>query len=552
MKRRILTGVISLLVVFTVTAFALSAVVVRSVAGDQLLKQLEAQADSLAHQLLNRDEAQALEGLVTSSRVTLVDTDGEVLFDNWTSEEMDNHNDRPEILEARKNGHGKAVRFSKTKNSTMMYAARLLPGGKVLRVAAPEQIANSVVSGVLPYMIGGLIVILGFVIILSNSWTRSLLKPILTIDVERPEEAVTYDEILPLIKKIDQQNKKTQSQMEALEARRMELNALLDGMHEGFIALGTREEIILINPSACEILGVREEQARGRSLMEINRSPSVLSLLDNLRKKGMSDSVMELNGRFYLLFANRIESGRGAVVLISDQTYKIEAEAMRKQFTANVSHELRTPLTTICGYAEMLEKGMVKQEDVGQFYRLILRESSRMLTLVEDILRLSRLDEGSMAAQREAINLNRVASSIAESLQLAADEKNVTLNYEGQDTWVFGVTTMLEELCSNLIDNAIKYNVDKGRVDVKVTNGEQAILTVSDTGIGIEPEHHDRVFERFYRTDKSRSKRTGGTGLGLSIVKHAAEFHKAKINLLSKPGKGTTITVIFPLYQEED
>ncbi|MDI9520168.1 MAG: ATP-binding protein [Bacillota bacterium] len=552
MKRRILTGVISLLVVFTVTAFALSAVVVRSVAGDQLLKQLEAQADSLAHQLLNRDEAQALEGLVTSSRVTLVDTDGEVLFDNWTSEEMDNHNDRPEILEARKNGHGKAVRFSKTKNSTMMYAARLLPGGKVLRVAAPEQIANSVVSGVLPYMIGGLIVILGFVIILSNSWTRSLLKPILTIDVERPEEAVTYDEILPLIKKIDQQNKKTQSQMEALEARRMELNALLDGMHEGFIALGTREEIILINPSACEILGVREEQARGRSLMEINRSPSVLSLLDNLRKKGMSDSVMELNGRFYLLFANRIESGRGAVVLISDQTYKIEAEAMRKQFTANVSHELRTPLTTICGYAEMLEKGMVKQEDVGQFYRLILRESSRMLTLVEDILRLSRLDEGSMAAQREAINLNRVAGSIAESLQLAADEKNVTLNYEGQDTWVFGVTTMLEELCSNLIDNAIKYNVDRGRVDVKVTNGEQAILTVSDTGIGIEPEHHDRVFERFYRTDKSRSKRTGGTGLGLSIVKHAAEFHKAKINLLSKPGKGTTITVIFPLYQEED
>lgn len=552
MKHRILAGFTSLLILFSIAALVLSAVVVRSVAREQLLEQITAQVNGLAHQLQDQDAVQALEGLVTSSRVTLVDADGVVLFDNWMADEMDNHIDRPEIVEARKNGYGSAIRFSKTKNSTTVYAARLLSDGKVLRVAAPEQMARAIASGALPFLIGGFIAILALITVLSSSFTHLLLKPILDIDVEHPEDAVVYDEILPLVRKIDQQNKKTQSQMEALEARRMELNALLDGMHEGFIALGAREEIILINPSACEILGVREEQARGLGLMEVNRSPVVLALLENLRKKGTADGVMELNGRFYLLFANRIESGRGAVVLISDQTYKIEGEAMRKQFTANVSHELRTPLTTICGYAEMLEKGMVKQEDVAQFYRLILRESSRMLTLVEDILRLSRLDEGNMAAQKEAVNLNRIAGSITESLQLAADEKNVSLNYEGQDAWVYGVATLLEELCSNLIDNAIKYNVDHGRVDVRVTNGEQAILTVSDTGIGIEPEHHDRVFERFYRTDKSRSKETGGTGLGLSIVKHAAEFHKARISLSSKPGRGTTITVIFPLYKEED
>ncbi len=551
MKRRILFGFIALILFFSVVAISLSAFIVRAVAREQLLTQITAQADSLVHQVQGRDVVAAMEGLITSSRVTVIDVDGTVLFDNWMTNELDNHNNRLEVQKARESGYGSAVRYSDTKNSTAMYAARLLPDGKVLRVAAPEQMARGIVAGAMPWLVGGLVILLIVIIIFTNKLTDLLLKPILAIDVEKPEEAVVYDEILPLIKKIDQQNQKTHSQMEALEARRMELNALLDGMHEGFIALGNKEEIILINPSACDIFGVSGEAARGLRLMEVNRSPVILGLLDNLRKNGTADAVMEMNGRFYLLFANRIESGHGAVLLISDQTYKIEGEAMRKQFTANVSHELRTPLTTICGYAEMLDKGMVKPEDAGQFYHLIYREASRMLSLVEDILRLSRLDEGNKVGRKERLNLNAIARSITESLQLAADEKNVTLRYEGEDAQVFGEATLLDELCSNLIDNAIKYNVDGGEVRVSVKNGAQPVLTVSDTGIGIEPEHQDRVFERFYRTDKSRSKETGGTGLGLSIVKHAAEFHKAKINLTSKPGKGTTITVVFPVFKEE-
>ncbi len=551
MKRRILIGLIALLVFFSAVSIVMSALIVRSVAREQLLSQLTDQADSLVKQVEGKDALSLMQGLITSSRVTLIAGDGSVLFDNWMTDELDNHNGRPEVEQARKTGYGSAVRFSDTKNSTAMYAARLLPDGTVLRVAAPEQMARGIANGVLPWLIIGLVALLILTIILTNHMTDLILKPILSIDVEKPEEAVVYDEILPLIRKIDQQNQKTHSQMEALEARRMELNALLDGMHEGFIALGAREEIILINPSACSIFSVEKEQARGLRLMEINRSPVMLNLIENLRKNGTADGVMELNGRFYLLFANRIESGRGAVLLISDQTYKIEGEGMRKQFTANVSHELRTPLTTICGYAEMLDKGMVKSEDVGQFYHLIYREASRMLSLVEDILRLSRLDEGSRGGRKALVNLNLIARAVCDSLELAADEKQVTLRYEGEDAFVYGEATLLDELCSNLIDNAIKYNVDQGQVNIRVTNGSQAVLQVSDTGIGIEPEHQDRVFERFYRTDKSRSKETGGTGLGLSIVKHAAEFHKAKINLMSAPGKGTTVTVIFPPPREE-
>ena len=231
---------------------------------------------------------------------------------------------------------------------------------------------------------------------------------------------------------------------------------------------------------------------------------------------------------------------------MSDQTEKLAGEAMRKRFTANVSHELRTPLTTICGYTELLENGMVKAEDAQGIYNLIHKESSRMLDLVEDILRLSRLDEGNLTGKREKVNLCETAASACQLLSLAAQEKGVKVNFTGEDAFVLGDPVLLGELCSNLLDNAIKYNVDNGSVDVRVTAGANTVLTVSDTGIGIEPEHQPHVFERFYRTDNCRSKSTGGTGLGLSIVKHAAEYHKAKVELMSKPGQGTRVTVVFP------
>ena len=300
------------------------------------------------------------------------------------------------------------------------------------------------------------------------------------------------------------------------------------------------------NPAACRILNVKPQQACNRLLTELNRSLVIIRLLNDLDKKGIANGVLEKEGRHYLLTANRIQGRPDSVLLMSDQTEKLAGEAMRKRFTANVSHELRTPLTTICGYTELLENGMVKAEDAQGIYNLIHKESSRMLDLVEDILRLSRLDEGNLTGKREKVNLCETAASACQLLSLAAQEKGVKVNFTGEDAFVLGDPVLLGELCSNLLDNAIKYNVDNGSVDVRVTAGANTVLTVSDTGIGIEPEHQPHVFERFYRTDNCRSKSTGGTGLGLSIVKHAAEYHKAKVELMSKPGQGTRVTVVFP------
>ena len=362
----------------------------------------------------------------------------------------------------------------------------------------------------------------------------------------------TDEELLPLVRRISEQNQNAKKQVAALEAKNQEQSALLLGMQEGFIALNDKEQVILINESACQMLGVAREEALGQQLVAICRDPVMMAGLEALRTSGRAQGVMKKDGRSYVLNANRIEGRQDAVLLLDDQTEKLEGEEMRKRFTANVSHELRTPLTTICGYGEMLEAGMVQEGDRQRFYQNIQQESRRMLALVEDILRLSSLDEGALSASREQVNLKAVAERACQSLAQAARDKGLTLTCEGEDAFVSGDETLLFELCSNLIDNAIKYNVKDGRVDVSVAGGPQARLTVKDSGIGIAREHQPHVFERFYRTDTSRSKATGGTGLGLSIVKHAAEFHQAAIKLNSNTGEGTEITVTFPLgYQTQ-
>lgn len=546
MKRRIFIGFTLLVAAFVLVAVLVTGNLVRTVARKQLLDQVVQEAEQISQELVGKDPRQALAGLISSSRVTLVASDGAVLFDNWADGELDNHADRPELAAAAREGSGSAIRYSDTTNSTAVYYAQRLEDGTLLRVAAPERLARGLAQGVAPFLVIAFLLLMALLLLFANIILDRLIKPIVSIDLDHPEDAVVYDELLPLVKRIDQQNKHTMAQMDALEARRMELNTLVNGMHEGFVAMSLKDEIILINPSACSMLGVTEDQALGKGLPAINRSPVILKVLEELRSLGTADGLLEKDGRVYMLLANRIQGRSGAILLLSDQTDKLQAEDMRKRFTANVSHELRTPLTTICGYAELLDKGMVKSEDAGQFYGVILRESKRMLTLVEDILRLSKLDEGHLAGQKAAVNLHEVAKAVSQSLELMADERKVHLSYEGTDAWVLGDATLLDELCSNLIDNAIKYNVENGSVKVRVTNCAQAILTVTDTGIGIEKEHQPRVFERFYRTDKSRSKATGGTGLGLSIVKHAAEFHKAKITLQSQVGQGTSITVVFP------
>ena len=551
MRKQIFIGFAAFIIIFGALASLLTAGIVRTVSLDQLASQLEEEARLLSTRMETLGTQQVLDGLISLSRVTLIQADGTVLFDSWVSEKMDNHLDRPEIRQALQTGTGKSVRYSETVKAQSIYIAQRLEDGNILRISAPERLARKISSGIMPFIIFAIVMLILLSLPVINYYSANLLKPLLSIDLDHPEDAKVSEELLPLVRRIDVQNRQNRSQMEAMEARQQELDALLGGMHEGFIALGPRDEVILINASACAMLGVESKKALGHGMPEINRSLVVLEILEKMRASGSAQGILEKDGRNYVLSASRLENRRGAVLLFSDQTEKMQGEFMRRQFTANVSHELRTPLTTILGYAEMLKNGMVKQEDLAKFYHLIYRESSRMINLMEDILRLSKLDEGYLGGKRQKVSLLEAAKTACESLELSAAEKKVSVSFVGGEANILGDETLLNELCYNLVDNAIKYNNENGTVEVMVTGGEQAVLTVRDTGIGIAPEHHSRVFERFYRTDASRSKSTGGTGLGLSIVKHAAEYHHGKISLKSKPGEGTTVTVTFPVYQEE-
>lgn len=552
MKKRIFIIYLALVLVFALAATLLASTIVLSVARNNLITRLQTEALQIENAIKERGLDAVLEGLISPSRVTLIRPDGSVAYDSWANEPLENHADRPEIKDAQNEGTGVTVRYSQTTKSTAIYVTRAQADGNVLRVAAAERVARGIANSMLPWLIFGLVLLVIFSAVFARYFSGRLLRPITGIDLAKPEEAVVYDELLPLVKKLDEQNRENLAQLAQLEASRQELKTLLEGMHEGFIALNDKGAITLMNPSAQRMLGVKAEDARGRLLMEINRSQAMIDLLSALQEQGSGEGMLQMDGKSYQLFASRIDGTQSAVLIISDQTEKTAGEAMRQRFTANVSHELRTPLTTIRGCAELLVNDMVKPEDQAQFYQKIHQESQRMLTLVEDILRLSSLDEGYLKGLSEQVNLYQVARESCQTLELLAQEKGITLSLTGEDAQVLGDAALLGELCTNLIDNAIKYNKEHGRVDVQVENTPLgAKLTVSDDGIGMSKEHQEHVFERFYRVDKSRSKETGGTGLGLSIVKHAAEVHRAKISLESEDGQGTKIVVGFPAVQKE-
>ncbi|MGI6687629.1 MAG: ATP-binding protein [Christensenellales bacterium] len=554
MRRRIFISFIALIVIFAALSAGLMSAIMATVIPQQVINRLQSEIDLLIPRMKQLGDENVMRELLSLSRVTHIAPDGTVLFDNNVdADPLENHRDRDEVKQALSQGTGSAVRYSDTLDANMIYVASRLEDGSVLRLAAFERASMEMMYSMLPWQIFGVIGLIILCLPLAAWLTDLLIKPIVQINLDKPEENDIYDEVMPLVSRIDEQVRVTRKQMQALENRRQELNVLLDGMHEGFIALDRRQRVMLINPSASDMLGIDRNWAIGKTMPELNRRQEMLALLNELEQNGSAQAMMVRGGRSYVMSASRVESHQGAVLLISDQTEKLEGDALRKRFTANVSHELRTPLTTICGYAEMFEKSMVKPEDIPGFSRVILRESKRMLTLVEDILRLSKLDEGFPRGNREKVGLHEVAKAACESLEPMAREKEIDLSFEGEEAFIQGDRTLLGELCMNLIDNAIKYNYPKGTVQVSVTSRDNhAIFKVADTGIGIEPEHHSRIFERFYRTDKSRSKATGGTGLGLSIVKHAAEYHSGKISLDSAPGKGTTISVAFPLFKAKD
>ncbi len=483
-------------------------------------------------------------------RITWIGADGEVLFDSRSdSEEMENHLEREEIREALASGFGESSRYSVTLMERALYCAQRLEDGTVLRMSVSQSTPLTLIFGMAQpiCIIFALAAILSFA--LASRLSRQIVAPLNRLNLDEPLENEGYDELSPLLRRIDLQKRQIARQSEELLQKQKEFEAVTENMAEGILLLNAKGFVLSINPAARRLLA-QDGTSVGQHLLSVNRSLQLSELLEQMEKGRHGEKVLELKERWYQLDISPVFSEgevSGAVLLVLDVTEKEKAEQMRREFTANVSHELKTPLHTISGCAELLENGMVKKEDLPRFYAQIQTEAQRMIHLVEDIIRLSHLDEGAAEMKRENVELYALAKGVVEALSAQAETAKVEVKLKGEVVVVWGVSQLLQSILYNLCENAIKYNCKGGSVTVTVGERQgQAMLCVADTGIGIPPEHQDRIFERFYRVDKSRSKKVGGTGLGLSIVKHAARLHDAKIELKSEPGKGTEITVLFP------
>ena len=494
-----------------------------------------------------------LDGLRTDNRITWVAQDGTVLYDNEAdAASMENHADREEIQEALFGIQGTARRESATLSQLTIYVAHRLDDGSVIRLAGSQSTVVHLLMAMAPPIVLILIVTLIFAAALSSRLTKRLVRPILELDLERPEDSEVYDELSPLLTRIRRQNDTIRAQMDQLRQQKQEFTALTENMSEGFLLLDAKGRVLSYNTGVLRLLGAATP-AEEASVLTLDRSDVFQQLVEQVLDGRRSQVRMERAGRILQLLGDpvlRDGETAGAVLVLLDVTEREQAEQMRREFTANVSHELKTPLTSISGMAEIMKDGLVKQEDVRGFAADIYQESQRLIRLVEDILHLSRLDEGGGGLERQEIDLLDLARTVEDRLQSTAKQHQVELELTGDHAAVQGLPSVVEEMVYNLCDNAIKYNRPGGKASVRVEDGADAVtVTVSDTGIGIPPEDRERVFERFYRVDKSHSKAIGGTGLGLSIVKHGAALHNAQLELDSAPGKGTTVRLRFPKEQ---
>ena len=490
-----------------------------------------------------------LDGLRTDNRITWVSPDGTVLYDNEAdAASMENHADREEIREALFGSQGTARRESATLSQLTIYVAHRLDDGSVIRLAGSQSTVVHLLMAMAPPIALILIVTLVFAAALSSRLTKRLVRPILELDLERPEDSEVYDELSPLLTRIRRQNDTIQAQMDQLRQQKQEFAALTENMSEGFLLLDAKGRVLSYNTGVLRLLGAAAP-AEEASVLTLDRGEVFRQLVEQVLDGRRSQVRMERAGRVLQLLGDpvlRDGETAGAVLVLLDVTEREQAERMRREFTANVSHELKTPLTSISGMAEIMKDGLVKQEDVRGFATDIYQESQRLIRLVEDILHLSRLDEGGGGLERQEVDLLDVAHTVEDRLQSTARQRQVELELTGDHARVQGLPSVLEEMVYNLCDNAIKYNRPGGTVNVTVAPDDRGTeLTVEDTGIGIPVEDQSRVFERFYRVDKSHSKEIGGTGLGLSIVKHAAAYHDAKVHIDSQLGRGTRVQVRF-------
>ena len=481
-------------------------------------------------------------------RFTLVSADGSVLYDSQAkAEDMENHLDREEIAEALENGNGSSARYSSTLTERTFYEATRLQNGNVLRISISQVTVGALILGMLPAICAIILISVVVALIMSHKMAKSIVKPLNELDLENPAENETYEELTPILTKINKQHKQITRQMRELKQKSDEFEQITASMNEGLVLLDKKGVVLSINAAAKKLFSA-DETAVGRDFLTLDRSTDMSRAIEKALDGKRAEFREERNGSEYQFVINRTESdGKtvGIVILCFDVTETAFAERNRKEFTANVSHELKTPLQSIIGSAELLENGLVKPEDTKRFVGNIKNEATRLVSLINDIIRLSQLDEDSEPAT-ESVDLYDVANEVVEILTVSAAKKQVELHLNGEPCVMNGIRRYLYEIIYNLCDNAIRYNKDGGKVIVDLKNKDSnIILSVSDTGIGIPAEHQSRIFERFYRVDKSHSKETGGTGLGLSIVKHAVAYHGGKIKLESTVNVGTTITVCF-------
>lgn len=557
MKKKIYWNMCLIVLVAILLSSVMSTVVYYNRLEAQMKQEviIEARYLQSGMELLGDQYLTALSGKVRGSsqnRITLIGADGTVLYDNYASNgEMENHADRPEVKQALEKGSGESTRISETLAEKTFYYAVLLDDGTVVRVANTTKSVLSSVLQLIPFM--GLLaaVVLVLSMVLADWQTKRIVKPINELNLDHPEENQIYDELAPLVGKVERQQRTIQNQIDTLKAKQKEFAAITENMSEGFIVVGKKAEVASYNTSAMRILGVDEQYARenGVNILNFNRSQMFRKAVDDALEGIHSEHNMDISGRCYQVIANPVMDGSevsGAIIVILDVTEKQERESLRREFSANVSHELKTPLTSISGYAEIMKNGLVKPEDMKHFSGNIYHEAQRMITLIGDIIKLSQLDENQVDMEKNQVDLYQIASGVVDRLQGHAKEQTVKLELAGESVAVNGTAQILDEMMFNLCDNGIKYNRKGGSVVVSVgMENERPFFSVADTGIGIPEADQDRVFERFYRVDKSHSRQIGGTGLGLSIVKHGAIYHDARVEMDSQEGVGTTVRIVF-------
>ena len=549
MTKRIFRSIFTVAAVILLASFVLITGVLYEYFSNKQVDQLNMQTHLAAQGLEAAGEDYLSDMDISGCRLTWIAADGTVLYDSQAEQSgMENHADREEVRQALKTGHGESMRYSTTLMERQIYSADRLSDGTVVRISDTQYTPLTLILGMIqPVIIIALIALL-LSLLLASRMAKRIVKPLNEMSLDNAEKIETYPELAPLTDKLKSQQNQLREQEKELRRRRDEFDAATGSMTEGLVLLNEQGSVLSINKAATKALDIGR-YCIGKDIRALSEEPRLRETVEKALGGEHGEAHITLGGVSYRLYASPVTSGdrvAGAALLMLDTTEKEKAEQLRREFSANVSHELKSPLHTISGCAELLANGIVQPEDVPHFLSQIQSESKRMIALIEDIIKLSNLDEGAEDMQREDVDLLSVARREAGNLSQAAEDAGVTLTVSGESAVINGIPQLLAAIVHNLCENAIKYNHPGGFARVNVRReGKKTLLTVEDDGIGIPPEEQQRIFERFYRVDKSHSKEVGGTGLGLSIVKHAAALHNARISVVSAPDRGTTITLAF-------